>query len=96
MQTHRFMQIDDLTTGQVTVCEMMAEDAARIYPPAVQALLALGKTVRIGDTLHCDLQAFLRTNRQLPAAMLRPPIAATAAAQVPRHAGRFPMLAGIC
>jgi hypothetical protein len=82
---HRFIQIDDLTTGQTTVTELMAADAAAIYPAELQALLAIGHTVRIGDTLHCDLQAFLRTHRSLPAAMTRPPVVMAK----PTHAASF-------
>lgn len=75
--THRFMQIDDLATGQTFVCEMCAEDAARVYTTEHQTLLALGHTIRIDNKLHLDLQAFVRVNRTLPQAMTRPPRAVT-------------------
>lgn len=66
MQTHRFVQIDDLTTGQTFVRELMAEDAASIYSAEEKSQLARGETIRRDDKLHCDLQAFLRVNRHLP------------------------------
>lgn len=70
---HRFMLIDDLTDGRSYVSELMAEDAARLYPAELQSLLAMGQTVRIGDVLHCDMRAFIAAHRQLPEAMTRRP-----------------------
>lgn len=86
--THRFMQIDDLATGQTFVCEMCAEDAARVYTTEHQTLLALGHTIRIDNKLHLDLQAFVRVNRTLPQAMTRPPRPATVGSAAPQPVGQ--------
>jgi hypothetical protein len=71
---HHFLQIDDLTTGAISVIEYTEGDMAEVYPPELRALLARGETVRIADRLHLDLQAFVRAKRSLPWTMTRQPI----------------------
>ncbi len=73
MHTHRFIRIDELDTGKHFIRELMAGDAARLYSAEHLSLLARGQTIRIGNTLHCDLNAFLTMRRELPDVMTRLP-----------------------
>ena len=79
--THHFLQTDNLTTGATYVLEYSAHDLAQAFGPEICALLARGQTVRVGDRLVCDLQAFLAAQRTLPDAMTRPPLPTNLAAR---------------
>jgi hypothetical protein len=83
--THHFILTDNIATGATYVLEYDATDLAQAFGPDLRDLLARGQTVRIGDRLVCDMQAFITVHRQLPDAMTRPPLSASAPASAPAN-----------
>lgn len=70
----RFIQIENLRLGTITVIILRDEDEmAATFSAEHRALLDRGHTIRLMDQLIVDLQAFLRANRALPQAMLQLP-----------------------
>lgn len=77
---HHFLQTDNLATGATYVLEYSSAELAEAFGPELRDLLARGQTVRIGERLVCDMQAFVMAHRRLPDAMTRPPLPANLAA----------------